>query len=186
MSKNVGLVDALSTLKEINKLNQLDLGTTEVKKSKATVSLFDHVNEVKQRQRPNYWSTLDDASKKTWSNYMIIRFLSMNPDWVELIAYIQPYIQDLNPESTYKLLIGFIPKTRSFDKYVKGKKEDKYSPELIKVLIREYECSKKQANEYCDILYSTEYGKESIKSLCERYSWDKKMITKLKLKLKKK
>ena len=37
--------------------------------------------------------------------------------------------------------------------------------------------------EYVEILYSTREGRESIKSICEKYGIDKKEITKLKLKV---
>ncbi len=43
--------------------------------------------------------------------------------------------------------------------------------------------SLKEAEEYCEILYSTREGRENIKYICERYGIDKKQITKLKLKV---
>jgi hypothetical protein len=36
-----------------------------------TKSLFDHINHVREGKNPNYFSTLTDADKKTWSNYMV-------------------------------------------------------------------------------------------------------------------
>ena len=52
-------------------------------------SLFDHVNQVTSVQNPNYWDEISDEDKKTWSNYMINRFLSMNSDWIELVNELQ-------------------------------------------------------------------------------------------------
>ena len=73
-------------------------------------SLFDHIKAITSEQNPNYWETLDDGDKKTWSNYMIHRFLSMNPDWIQVLSEIQPYTQVLEPKALYLALIGlFIP-----------------------------------------------------------------------------
>ena len=43
--------------------------------------------------------------------------------------------------------------------------------------------SKKEANEYLEILYGSREGREHIKYICEKYETDKKQITKLKLKV---
>ena len=44
-------------------------------------------------------------------------------------------------------------------------------------------CSLKQAEEYCEILYSSREGRENIKYICEKYGIESKQITKLKLKI---
>jgi len=148
-----------------------------------TKSLFDHIKAVTQFQDPNYWDTLDDGDKKTWSNYMVHRFLSMNPDWIEVLSEIQPYTQTLEPKQLYLALIGLIPKGRYFLKYTKGKKENKFESWLIDLIKQDFLCSTKEAEDYCEILYSTREGRENIKYICDRYGVDKKSITKLKLKI---
>ena len=127
--------------------------------------------------------TLEDADKKTFSNYMVHRFLSMNPDWIDVLSEIQPYTQQLPPQLLYLTLIGIIPKGRYYLKYTKGKKDGKYESWLVDLLKQDFDCSKKEAEEYCEILYSTKEGRENIKYICERYGTDKKQITKLKLKV---
>ena len=146
-------------------------------------SLFDHIKAVTQFQDPKYWDKLEDDDKKTWSNYMVHRFLSMNPDWIEVLSEIQPYTQVLEPKQLYLSLIGIIPKGRYYLKYTKGKKSEKYESWLVDLLINEFMCSTKEAEDYCEILYSTKEGKENIKYICEKYGIDKKQITKLKLKI---
>jgi hypothetical protein len=146
-------------------------------------SLFDHLNAITKDQDPKYWDKLDESDKKTWSNFMVHRFLSMNRDWIEILSEIQPYTQTLEPKQLYLTLIGIIPKGRHFLKYMKGKGESKYESFLVDLVSKNFECSKNTALEYCDILYSTKYGRESIQDLCERYGIEKKEITKLKLKV---
>ena len=114
---------------------------------------------------------------------MINRFLSMKPEWVELIATILPLTQTLEPAEMYKLYINIIPKGNHFLKYTKGKAEEKYEDFVVDLIKNEYLCSERQANEYLEVLYSTREGRENIKYICEKYGVDKKQITKLKLKL---
>lgn len=146
-------------------------------------SLFDHIKAVTQFQDPKYWDKLEEADKKTWSNYMIHRFLSMNPDWIEVLSEIQPFTQVLEPKQLYLSLIGIIPKGRYFLKYTKGKKENKYESFLVDIIKQDFQCSTKEAEDYCEILYSTRQGRENIKYICEKYGIEKKQITKLKLKV---
>ena len=146
-------------------------------------TLFDHIKAVTQFQDPKYWDKLEESDKKTWSNYMIHRFLSMNSDWIEILSEIQPYTQVLEPKNLYLSLIGIIPKGRYFLKYTKGKKENKYESFLIDLIKQDFMCSSKEAEDYCEILYSTREGRENIKYICEKYGIDKKQITKLKLKV---
>ena len=48
-------------------------------------SLFDHINQITSVQNPDYWDEISDEDKKSWSNYMTHRFLSMKMEWVELV-----------------------------------------------------------------------------------------------------
>jgi hypothetical protein len=149
----------------------------------ASKTLFDHIKAITTEQRIDYWETLEEGDKKTWSNYMIHRFLSMNPDWIEVLSEIQPYTQVLEPKNLYLALIGLIPKGRYYLKYTKGKKDNKYESWLIDLIKQDFVCSIKEAEEYCEILYSTREGRENIKYICEQYGVEKKQITKLKLKV---
>ena len=146
-------------------------------------SLFDHIKAITNEQDPKYYDNLSEEDKKTWSNFMINRFLSMNTDWIEIIATILPLTQTLEPKDMYKLYINLIPKGRHFLKYMKGKSAEKYESFIIELLQKEYSCSENQAIEYLDILYATREGRENIKYISEKYGTDKKQITKLKLKI---
>jgi hypothetical protein len=146
-------------------------------------TLFDHLNAITAEQDPSYFDTLSEEDLKSWSNFMINRFLSMKPEWIELVSSILPLSQTLPPKQLYLLYISILPKGRVFLKYVKGKGDDKYEPFLIELVSKDYQCSTKQAIDYIEILYSTKEGRETIKHICERYGTDKKQITKLKLKI---
>ena len=49
-------------------------------------TLFDHIKAITQFQDPNYFDKLEEDDLKTWSNYMIHRFLSMNSNWIEVLS----------------------------------------------------------------------------------------------------
>jgi len=53
----------------------------------AVKKLFDHLNAITAEQDPKYFDKLSEEDLKSWSNFMINRFLSMKPEWVELIAF---------------------------------------------------------------------------------------------------
>jgi hypothetical protein len=146
-------------------------------------TLFDHIKAITTDQNPKYWDKLDESDRKTWSNYMVHRFLSMNPDWIEVLSEIQPYTQTLEPKQLYLALIGLLPKGKYYLKYVKGKKEDTYESWLVDLIKQDFQSTTNQAEEYLEILYSTREGRENIKYICEKYGVDPKQITKLKLKV---
>jgi hypothetical protein len=146
-------------------------------------TLFDHLNAITYDKNPKYWDSLEDADKKTWSNYMIIRFLSMNPDWIETIADVQPYIQNAPPKAMYLCLSGLLQKKKVFLKYMKPVSSDKYENWIIELVAKYYEVSQLEAEGYLEILYQSTIGKLHIKEIAEAYGTDPKQITKLKLKV---
>lgn len=155
--------------------------TTEVTAKR--LGLFDHISAVTEYQDPQYWKHISDDDKKTFGNFIIQRYLSMNPDWIEWIADVQPYIQSLPNEYFYRFFIDMIPPKKYYLKYIKGKKANDYEDWIVDLVVKEYGCSTKHANEYLDILYSTRDGREQILTICQKYGTDKKLITSLKLKI---
>ena len=149
----------------------------------AVKKLFDHINAITSEQDPKYFDKLTEEDLKSWSNFMINRFLSMKPDWVELVATLLPLTQTLQPKEMYKLYISLIPKGKHYLKYIKGKGEDKYEDFLIELMKKDYLCSERQALDYIEVLYASREGREHMKYVCEKYGLDKKQITKLKLKI---
>jgi len=147
------------------------------------LGLFDHISAVTEYQDPQYWKNISDDDKKTFGNFIIQRYLSMNPDWIEWIADVQPYIQSLPNEYFYRFFIDMIPPKKYYLKYIKGKKANDYEDWIVDLIVKEFGCSTKHANEYLEILYSTREGREQILTICQKYGTDKKLITSLKLKI---
>lgn len=141
-----------------------------------TKSLFDHINHVREGKNPNYFGTLTDADKKTWSNYMVCRFLSMQAELVDTINDLQAYQDKLTSEQFYKLCIAVVPKGRRFDTYIKSK-ADKYNKDLLSLLSRHYQDSERNVVEYIQLLSESEllnivslygYSEKQIEDLLEK------------------
>ena len=80
-------------------------------------SLFDHIKQITDVQSHNYWDEISDEDKKSWSNYMTHRFLSMKMEWVELVNELQKY--NLKPKELYKLYTNILTKGKQWLKYIK-------------------------------------------------------------------
>ena len=147
--------------------------------------LFDHIKEIRTKQSDTYWESLSTEDRKTFSNYMILRYISMDMNCLELIAELQPYVQRLSPGLLYKVLIGIIPPSKAYVPYISDKKSNKtkYEGWLVELLAKDLECSEQQSKDFLEILYSTDIGHSAIERLCVRYGVDTKEIKKLKLKL---
>ena len=142
-----------------------------------TKSLFDHITHITQTK--NYFEDINDADRKTWSNYMVNRFLSMNSNWTDLVNEIQKY--KLKPKDLYRLYIEILPKSKQWLRYTKGKKTMKYQRWLLEIVAKYYESSLNEAHDYLEIYYSTEQGKAELKSILQKYGVEPKEIKKLNL-----
>jgi hypothetical protein len=139
--------------------------------------LFDHINAIYQDQRKDYFSTLTDGDKRTYSNYMVNRFLSMNVHQLPLVDEIQKY--NIPSEAHYLFYATTIPRGKQFNKYIKSKSEDKYEKWLVELVAKHYMVSQDEAIFYLDIYYDKD--KPTLKELCEKYAVDPKVIKKAKL-----
>tara|TARA_Y100001938_G_C7820769_1_gene296517 strand:- start:45 stop:524 length:480 start_codon:yes stop_codon:yes gene_type:complete len=137
-------------------------------------SLFDHVNQVTSVQNPNYWDEISDEDKKTWSNYMINRFLSMNSDWMELVNELQKY--NLQPKELYKLYTNILPKGKRWLKYIKGRNDMNHPEWLVNIVRNSDECSRREAIDAIEMLMLTEGGMMELGELGRKWGIDERKI----------
>lgn len=121
-------------------------------------SLFDHINAIRTSRDPNYFKNLTDADRKTWSNYMICRFLSMQPDLIETINDIQYYQDKLSPEHFYRLCLAVVPNRRGYWPYIKNQSE-KYDKMLLTLLCFHFQECERNVMEYISLLSRDELRK---------------------------
>ena len=137
-------------------------------------SLFDHINQITAIQNPNYWEQISEEDKKTWSNYMVNRFLSMKSEWVELVNELQKY--NLKPKELYKLYTNVLPKGKQWLKYTKGRNDMSYPEWLINIFRNSNECSRKEAIDAIDMLMLTEGGMMELGELGRKWGIEERKI----------
>jgi hypothetical protein len=137
----------------------------EVDKKPKTKSLFDHLNEIRVGKNPKYFETLSETDKKTWSNYMVCRFLSMQMEFVDSINDLQYYQDKLTPEQFYRICITVVPKAKVFVPYIKNSKE-KYNKSLLTLLSIHFKDSERNVVEYMSLMTN-----DDIRSIVQNYGY---------------
>ena len=62
-----------------------------------------------------------------------------------------------------KCTLIFYKKRRSFDKYIKGKKDDKYNSNVLEYLAKYYQVSQREVRDYLEILKQRRYYRNIVK-----------------------
>lgn len=117
-------------------------------------TIFDFIDGVTHKKKQ--WASYSETDQKRFSAFMMNRWLSMRQDFTELINEFQTYtIGLLRPKETYRLYYEFLPASKGFAKYIKGKKDDTYSDKLIVQIAEHYQVSKSEAADYAELLDQT-------------------------------
>ena len=130
-------------------------------------NLFDHINAITSQQYPNYWDKISDEDKKSWSNYMVNRFLSMKMEWVEFVNEVQKY--PLKPKELYKVYTDILPKKRQWLKYIKGDKEMKYPKWVYEIIAKHLQCSIREASDAVDMYELSHGGQAELTDILIKY-----------------
>jgi hypothetical protein len=117
-------------------------------KQSKSFTIFDWIKAVIDT-KPS-WETFSPEQQKQFNNYMIHRFLSMNPKYIEVVNYIQGLnIQD--SKKLYEVYCFMIPQSKNtYSPYIKSNMK-KSSPEAAQHVAEYFECSVSEANEYISL-----------------------------------
>jgi hypothetical protein len=140
--------------------------------------LFDHINHIQKIQDPNYYSNLSESDRKSWSNFMILRALSMDQDFIEYSADLFKFFDIIPPEAMYKILIGLVDKNRKWSPWIKSKKI-KFPSKIINFVANHFEISTVQSEQYIKLYFMIDGGKDYIKKLMSEYGYEDKEISKM-------
>ena len=136
-------------------------------------TIFEHLSGIKEKKVA--WESLSEMDKKSFTPFIINRWLSMNLDLLPIVNILQKYtIGLLSPKEVYKLYLDFLPKQKTFDKYIKGKKEGKYNKELLEYLSKWYGVSQREVSDYLDLL-----PKDEVINILKKYGLTEKEAKKL-------
>ena len=94
------------------------------------MTIFNWIDQILVQKKS--WESFDESEQKTFSPFIVNRWLSMDTDFIEIVNFFQKYsIGLLKPKEVYKWYCDVMPKGKRFNKYIKGKKQMKYNKELI-------------------------------------------------------
>ena len=134
------------------------------------MSIIDWINNILVHKKS--WDSFSDSEQKTFSPYIVNRFLSMDTEFIEIVNYFQKYsIGTLRPKDIYTFYCTTLPKGKRFNRYIKPKKSIKHKDWLIDLVRNHFEVSKKDTLDYLELL-----TKKELKLLLENYGTEKKKI----------
>ena len=121
---------------------------------KKGATIFDFIDGVTHKKKE--WSKWSETDQSKFAPYIVNRWLSMRQDLTEIINELQTYtIGLLRPKETYRLYYEFLPANKGFAKYIKGKKDEKFSDKLIARVAEHYSVGKSEASDYVELMDQT-------------------------------
>jgi hypothetical protein len=135
-----------------------------------TKGIFDFLNCLFVTKTK--WDDLSELDKKAFNPYMINRFISMHPDYISIVNYLQQYtITGMNPREVYKLYLDLLPKQKFFAKYIKAKNDEseKFAPKLVEFLSTQEQWSKDETIDNLSFITSMTEGNAILKDYLKLY-----------------
>lgn len=109
---------------------------------------------------------------------MILRALSMDERIVQEMAFLYRYVDKIPSPQFYKLLISLVPKTYHWITWIKTK-VIRHNANLLKIVADHYKVSKRQSNEYVNVLITSDDGLNKLVDLCQAMGLNDSEIEKL-------
>jgi hypothetical protein len=133
-------------------------------------TLFDWLKEIQVGKSD--WTSFNEDQIKVFNSYMIHRYLSLCPDYIELVNYVQKIPHD-NKKQIYLIYRDMLPKRQIYYKYPTSSKS-KIKSETVGYISKYFECSLGEAEEYISLL-----PPEGISNILGSMGIEKKEIKKL-------
>jgi hypothetical protein len=111
-------------------------------------NIFDFLKAIIDT-KPN-WNTFTPEQQKLFNGYMINKFLSMNPKYIETVNYVQG-LNIKDSKKIYEVYCWMIPKSKNtYSPFIKSTNK-KASPEVAQHIAEHFECSTAEAEEYISL-----------------------------------
>lgn len=118
-------------------------------------NIFDWLKQIN-----NFKSPVDSFTESDWevfNAYMVHRFLSMNPDFLELVNEVQ-VLPPTEKKKIYSIYKEYIPKNNKWNKYIKSNVKQR-NKELLQYLKDYFEVSIREVKDYLKILDNTDISR---------------------------
>ena len=139
-------------------------------KQKYIENLWGWLEEITLHKTPI--ENITEESWKSWNSFMIHKYVSMCPDYIELVNYIQKIPHD-KKQQIYSIYREMIPKRKVWLKYVGAKKKPQ-NKSAVEYIAKYFECSLGEAEEYMDLL-----REKGVRSLLYKMGIDDEEANKL-------
>jgi hypothetical protein len=118
-------------------------------------NVFDWLKCINNTKPPV--ESFTDKDWEVWNSYMVHRFLSMDPNYIDIVNE----VQSMPPQSKkeiYSIYKEYIPKNNKWNKYIKSKVKQP-NKDLVNHIKGYFECSSREAKEYIEMLAPTEINR---------------------------
>ena len=133
------------------------------------MNIFDWLNEISYNKSD--WSSFSKEDQDAFNPYIINRFISMKPNYIDIVNLIQKYT--LPKKSLYNYYCKLIPKRKTIFRYIKAKKTS-LNEDLINILSEHLKLSKREIIDSYDL-----FGTDFKTSLLQNLNMNDKQIKKL-------
>ena len=133
-------------------------------------NVFDWLKEINSTK--SHPDTFTNQDWDIWNSYMVHRFLSMNPDYIELVNEVQT-LPPSNKKQIYSIYREYIPKNNKWSKYIKSSSKE-FDKDLILQLKKHFNVSIREIKDYLKIL-----DKKEVQSILNKQGLEEKEIKKL-------
>ena len=118
-------------------------------------NIFDWLKAINTTKPPV--ESFTDKDWEVWNSYMVHRFLSMNPNYIDLVNEVQKSLPQ-NKKEIYSIYKEFIPKNNKWNKYIKSTIKQP-NVDLVNHIKDNFQCSNKEAKEYISMLDKQQIGR---------------------------
>ena len=115
-------------------------------------NIFDWLKAINNTKPPV--ESFTDKDWEVWNSYMIHRFISMNPEFVEIANHVQE-IPPQEKNMIYNIYKEYIPKNTKWNKYIKSRVKQ-VNKDLVEHLKTYFKVSSREILDYLKILDNTE------------------------------
>jgi len=133
-------------------------------------NIFEWLNELTDKK-----SSLDSFEESAWGTfnaYMVHRFVSMYQGYIEIANLAQKF-SPTDKKGIYNFYCEMLPRKKMFLRYIKSKTKQN-TKEILESIVKYFECSFVEANEYINLL-----NREEIKDILIKLGINSKEIKKL-------
>lgn len=131
-----------------SKLEIINKETETITKTKG-LSPFDFINNIYKKVP---WESYSESEQKSFNTFIVNRSLSMNMEFTDLISQLQHLTSVMPAAAIYKMYSDLLTKPKGFSPFIKAKKADLYTDDLIELLVKYYKLSSREIYIYLDIL----------------------------------